>query len=128
MARDFLANPTGSGDPYQFFYETFTRFTSGFVAETTPATDAQFASNQTKSSFLVQVDFNGATSVTFQVLFFNAKAEKFFPGATYTKTPTDISEKIDTVGQPFGIIVTALTGGTSVTFYIAQQDRKLGGN
>lgn len=127
MSRDFTGSPADpSNDPY--VYETFTRSSTGFSAETAPGTDAQFLGGKTRATGLIDLDFDGITEIVFQVVFFNSKANKFLPGPIVTKTPTDEPEKIDQLGRPMGIIVLSLTGSGEVTFYYTATDRRLGGN
>lgn len=123
---NFLTDPSSAQDPYR--YGKFTRNATGFVAETTPGSDANFPGGQQNGSGVIRIVFGTVTSITYQVMFFVADAVAYVPGPTFTKTPTDQGEKIDLNATPFGIKVTAMVGASNATFYIGISDRAVGGN
>lgn len=125
--KDFLTNPASSNDPYN--WEVFSKvIDSNFTPEITPSNQAQFLGGNQRATGVIAIDFDGISSITYQVMYFVSSAKHFFPGPTLTKTPTDRPEKVDLLALPWAIIVTQATGTGKATFYIGITDRRNGGN
>lgn len=127
MAKNFLANPANSNDPYH--WEIFKREIDGnFNPETNPGSDAQFFGGNQRATAIIAIDFDNLSSITYQVIYFISSAKHFFPGPTFTKKPTDRPEKVDLLSLPWAIILTQASGMGEATFYVGITDRRNGGN
>lgn len=115
-----------ANDPHNWV--TFLR--TAVDAGPNPEADAEMPGEVNGGTLLVHCKFTTATSVTYQVIYWNGHPKMLCaqPGPTRTATPANPTFKFDTLGSPLGILVTAYVGGGSVRFAMSRVSRKLGGS